>query len=556
MDFNHYYKNDELEQVLQDWAARFPLLVTLETIGHSYEKRPVWLLTVTNQESGAHNTKPAMWLDANIHATELAGTTAVLFILNSLLEGYGNGERITRLLDENVLYIVPRINPDGAHQALADTPRFIRSGVRPYPYPEQKPGLVEQDIDGDGRILQMRMVDPSGDWKVSTADPRLLEKRLPHESGGTYYRLLTEGIIKDYDGFTIPVAPNISGLDFNRNFPFQWHPENEQFGAGDFPASEPEIQSVTRFVASHPNINIALTFHTYSRVLLRPYSTKPDDQMNFADVTLFKRIGQIGTEITGYPNISTYHDFRFEPNEITYGAFDDWVYDQFGMVAFTIEQWDLADAAGIKKKSIMDWFKEHPVEDDLAILRWADENIGPDAFVDWFAYQHPQLGSVELGGWNVLTTWRNPPVHKLQAEVERHLPFVLALGEMLPKITLPLLDVKRLGENTWAVRAGVENTGYLAAFTTNQARTRKAVRPVRAVLELPEGARLVEGRSEMEIGHLEGRSNKFGYALDVGPTDNRGLAVWLVEAAPGTQIAVKVISERAGTLVRTLELGS
>ncbi len=555
MDFNHYYKNDELEQVLQDWAARFPSLFTLETIGQSYEKRPVWLVTITNQESGAHDTKPAMWLDANIHATELAGTTAVLFILNSLLEGYGKGERITRLLDENVLYVVPRINPDGAEQALSDTPRFIRSGVRPYPYPEQMPGLIEQDIDGDGRVLQMRIIDPSGDWKNSAADPRLLEKRLPHEHGGTYYRLLTEGMIKDYDGFTIPVPPNISGLDFNRNFPFQWRPENEQYGAGDFPASEPEIQAVTRFVASHPNINVALTFHTYSRVLLRPYSTKPDDQMNFGDVTLFKRIGQIGTEITGYPNISTYHDFRFEPNEITYGAFDDWVYDQFGMVAFTIEQWDLADAAGIKKKSIMDWFKEHPIEDDLAILRWADENIGPDAFIDWYAYQHPQLGAVELGGWNMLTTWRNPPAHKLQAEVERHLPFVLALGEMLPKITLPLLDARRLGENTWSVRAGVENTGYLAAFTTNQARARKAVRPARVVIELPEGARLVEGRAEIEIGFLEGRSNKFSFALDVAATDNRGLAIWLVEAAPGTQIAVKVIAERAGTLVKTFRLG-
>jgi murein tripeptide amidase MpaA len=555
MDFNHYYKNDELEDVLQQWAARYPALVTLESIGQSYEKRPIWLVTVTNQATRPEGEKPAIWLDANIHATELAGTTALLYILHHLLTGYGDEERITRLLDGNVLYVVPRINPDGANQALADSPRFIRSGVRPYPHQDQLPGLIEQDIDQDGRILQMRILDSAGDWKINALDPRLMEKRRPDENGGVYYRLLTEGIIKDYDGFTIPVPPNISGLDFNRNFPFQWRPEIDQRGAGDYPASEPEIQAVTRFFSAHRNINIALTFHTYSRVLLRPYSTRPDDQMDFGDVTLYKRLGKIGTELTGYPNYSTYHDFRFEPGEITYGAFDDWVYDQFGVIAFTVELWDLADEAGVKKKSIMEWFAEHPIEDDLTILRWADENIGPGGYIDWYKYDHPQLGRVELGGWNVLTTWRNPPANRLQSEVERHLAFVLALGDTLPSISIPFLDAKRLGENTWAVRAGIENTGYLPAFTTNQARKQKAVRPVRAAIDLPPGARLVEGRNEVEIGHLEGRSNKFGIAIDPTPTDHRGLALWLVEADPGTLVTVTVHAERAGIVRKSLALG-
>lgn len=555
MNFNHYYQNEELQQVLEDWAERYPALFHLNRLGQSYEGRPVWQVTVTNTATGADTEKPAVWLDANIHATELAGTTAVLYILHHLLEGYGQNARITRLLDRNVIYAVPRINPDGAAQAMAASPRYIRSGVRAYPHPDQKPGLVEKDIDGDGKILQMRIRDDAGDWKISAGDPRMLEKRAPDESGGEYYRLLTEGIIEDYDGFTIPIPPNLSGLDFNRNFPFQWRPEVDQRGAGDYPASEPEIQSVVRFVAGHPNINVALTFHTYSRVLLRPYSTRPDDQMDFGDVTLFKRVGKIGTELTGYPNMSTYHEFRFEPNEVTYGAFDDWVYDQFGMIAFTIELWDLASAAGIQKKSVMEWFADHPAEDDLAVLRWADENIGPGGFEEWRVFQHPQLGAVELGGWNMIHTWRNPPEHLLEAEVSRHLSFVLALGDMLPAVALQLMEARRLGERTWAVRAGVENPGYLGTSTTNQARKQRAVRPVRARIELPETARLVEGHSEIDLGHLEGRSNKFGFALDTAATDNRALAYWVVEADPGSSVTVSIISERAGTARKTLQLG-
>lgn len=554
MNFDHYIKNEELEETIQAWATRFPQLITLETIGQSYEKRAIWLLTVTNQATGAHSDKPAMWLDANIHATELTGTSAVLFILNRLLEDYGKDERATRLLDTSTLYVVPRINPDGAAQALADQPRFIRSGVRAYPFPEQQPGLVEQDIDGNGKILQMRIQDRSGDWKISAVDPRLLEKRRPDESEGVFYRLLSEGLIRDYDGFTIPTPPDISGLDFNRNFPFQWRSEVEQRGAGDYPASEPEIQAVVRFVASHPNINTALTFHTYSRVLLRPYSTKPDDQMDPGDVNLFKRLGKIGSDLTGYPHMSTYHGFRFEPNDLTYGAFDDWAYDQFGMIAFTVELWDLPSEAGVKRAAILEWYKEHPLEDDLAILQWADEHAAPGGFVDWFSYQHPQLGEVELGGWDFLQTWRNPPPRLLQAEIERHLPFVLALGEMLPKLDLPLLEARRLGERTWMIRAGVENTGYLPTFTTNQARSRKSVRPVLAKIELSSDARLIEGHREVTLGYLEGRSNKFGTSTDSASTDNRGLAVWLVEADPGTAVTVVVTAERAGTVRRTLQL--
>ena len=243
MDFNHYFTNEELETLLPELVSTHPGLTSLRSIGESYEKRPIWLLTLTNTSNGSDTEKPAVWVDANIHATEIAGTTTALRIIYSLLEGYGKDERITRLLDHSAFYIVPRVNPDGAALAMAPQPRYIRSGVRAYPWPEKEEGLHTQDVDGDGRILQIRIQDPNGDWKISSLDPRLMEKRSPTEFGGTYYRLLPEGLIEDYDGYLIKVARQPEGLDFNRNFPFQWRPEGEQEGAGPYPASEPEIKA-------------------------------------------------------------------------------------------------------------------------------------------------------------------------------------------------------------------------------------------------------------------------------------------------------------------------
>jgi murein tripeptide amidase MpaA len=556
MEFNHYFTNEELETVLKSWAEQYPNIFQLQELGRSHQNAPIWLVTLTNAATGSDTEKPAIWLDGNIHATELAGTTTTLYFLDQVLSAYQKDERITRLIDTCTFYVVPRINPDGAAAAMDASPHFLRSGVRPYPWEEADEGLHVQDIDGDSRILQMRIPDPNGDWKVWEGDERFLIKREPTDFGGQYYRILPEGLIENYDGYLINIARPTAGLDFNRNFPFEWRPESDQNGAGPFPASEPEIQAVVGFVAAHPNINVALTFHTFSRALLRPFSTRPDDQMETLDLSVFKILGDIGTRLTGYRNISTFHDFLYSPKEITTGAFDDWVYDHLGVFVFTVELWDLPTEAGIQDRKFIDWFLKHPQEDDILILNWVDKHIGPDGYINWYPFEHPQLGPVELGGWNTLYTWRNPPHALMQKEAERHLPFILVLADLLPHLALHTLKVKPAGESTWTIDLVVENSGYFPSYTSQQARKRQVIRPVTAELALPEGCRILLGKPRMEAGHLEGRTNKDDVASVFGrsPTDNRAHVQWLVEGPRGSQLDLTVRSERAGQIHRTLTL--
>ena len=52
MDFNHYFTNQEIETLINEWAETYPDLVTLSNIGKSHENRPVWVLTLTNCATG------------------------------------------------------------------------------------------------------------------------------------------------------------------------------------------------------------------------------------------------------------------------------------------------------------------------------------------------------------------------------------------------------------------------------------------------------------------------------------------------------------------------
>ena len=486
---------------------------------------------------------------------------AALFLINRLVEGYGSDPKITRILDEQVVYVVPRLNPDGAEEALADKPRFVRSGTRPYPFTDKQDGLHEEDVDGNGRLLQMRMPDPSGDWKISDRDPRLMVKRAPDEEGGQYYRLFDEGLIENYDGVMINPAPPLSGLDFNRNFPFEWRPEGAQPGAGDYPGSESEIRAAMDFVTKHPNIYGALTYHTFSRAILRPYSTKSDDEMDTADKWVYEAIGERGTEITGYPCVSVYHHFRYHPKEVTSGAFDDWLFDHKGIFTFTVELWDLPTAAGVeekgKEKKFMEWFRKHPLADDYKILDFVNRHA-PEALVPWYAFDHPQLGSVELGGWDMLYSWRNPPHALLEAEVAPQADFAIAFAALAPRLQWREVKVTPLGEGAYHILAVVENGGFLPTYVSQRSLTVKAVQPVRLELELGEGAELIGGKAKSKIGQLEGRSNKLEVSGmgAASPTDNRGKAEWVVQAPVGATVKLRAVSERAGTLRRDIALRS
>lgn len=552
--FDTYYRYDALTQFLRAWAEQYPQLCRMESLGPSHEGRDIWILIITNAASGTDTEKPAYWVDGNIHATEVSASTAALYLAHKLLTQYGIDPKVTYALDTRVFYVVPRLNPDGAEWALADNPKYIRSSTRPYPRTDQLDGLIEEDVDGDGRILQMRLKDSNGAWKLHSDEPRLMIPREPDEPpGGDFYRLLSEGRIQNYDGVTIKQAPVLQGLDLNRQFPVFWAPTER--GAGPYPASEAETRAAVQFITDHPNITGSISFHTFSGVNLRPPTKAGDDSLPTQDLYTYRKIGEKGTELTGYQAVSVFHDFKYDPKEYIKGTFDDWMYEYLGTFSWTTEIWSVQKQAGIKDFKFIDWFREHPVEDDLAILKWNDEVLAGHGYVDWYPFEHPQLGMVELGGWDDMYVWANPPRQLLEKEIAPLADFALYCGLISPRLELHSLDVRSVG-NIHTIRLVVHNTGWLPTNVSEQALAQKAVRELEVDIELPEDARLLVGEKKTFLGQLKGRDDQWRFPLWIDfSTGERAKVEWVVQAPPGTEVKFVAAHPRAGTVRATVLLG-
>ena len=558
VQFDRFYRYDDLTRLIQAFADENPHLMRVESIGKSHEGRDIWVVTVTNVATGEASDKPALWVDGNIHATEVSPSSACLYLLNTLARGYGKDDAITRCLDSRAFYICPRVNPDGAEWALADTPKFIRSSTRPYPYDEEPVhGLLTEDIDGDGRILAMRVPDPNGAWKASSEEPRLLARREPDETGGQYYRILPEGRLRDYDGVEITIQPPKEGLDLNRNFPALWRQEYEQRGAGAYPTSEPEVNALVSYIAGHPNITGGVAFHTFAGVLLRPFSHQSDENFAAEDLWTYQKIGAKGTEITGYPNISVFHDFKYHPKSVITGALDDWMVAHLGVFAWTVEIWSPQREAGITNYKYIDWFREHPFEDDVKLLKWSDEALAGKGYVDWYPFEHPQLGPVELGGWDDFYAFSNPPSQFLERELAKFPQWVVWLLNISPRLNLFEATATPLGGDAYRVRLAVQNSGWLPTYVMKTALEHKLVRGVVCEIELPEGASLGTGHSRQALGQIEGRAYKpsspFGW--EVGdPTTDRACAEWIVQAPQGGVVKLSARHDRAGVVRAEVKL--
>jgi murein tripeptide amidase MpaA len=214
--------------------------------------------------------------------------------------------------------------------------------------------------------------------------------------------------------------------------------------------------------------------------------------------------------------------------------------------------WSPIAQAGIKNYKFIDWFREHTVADDLKLLRWSDKKLDGQGYVDWYEFDHPQLGNVELGGWNWLSTWTNPPAKFLENEIKPFPKWLVWHALISPKLNLREAEVSALGKDTYRLRIVLENTGWLPSNVTQKALERK-VRGLVCEIELPKGAKLESGKLREELGQLEGRAYKEAMLGGEG-TGDRLKVEWIVHAPKGGKVKVIARHERAGTIKTELEL--
>ena len=481
-----YHTYDETVAMLNELAEDYPQLVELYSIGKTATgQREMWMMEITNKNTGPASSKPGAYFDGNQHDNEVMGGEVATFLPYYLLTQYGKSEEITRLLDTRVLYILPLANPDGAEAYITGRvdwdPMAIDNADRLYDRGENGDDGPE-DLDGDGEILKMRVENPDGDWKTYDKDPRIMVRREEGDSTGTFYDLYDEGIDSDEDG-EINNDPPHTRFITNRNYPGHWSSDDGKYrGAGDYPLDEKNSRNIVEFIVHHPNIAMIESYHTTSGVHLRPFSARPTKDLPRKDLQDYTAILAMGTEITTYPQASIYHEFTTIDPELSpeeqpgtrHGVFVDWGYLHHGIFSTTTELWTMEDFVNevgwgeIPRDkplfAIPGRYRRPDVQ--AKVLQWLDEQEGApelsgQKYVDWKAYNHPSLGKVELGGFTKYWLRNPPPGPYFKKVAIDQAEFAMRRGLLTPLVKIRDVNVSPTDENTWTVRAKIVNEGYL-----------------------------------------------------------------------------------------------
>jgi hypothetical protein len=349
VDFASYPSSAGVQAFCFELAAAYPGLVTVTEIGRSYERRAILSLRLAGGQ-GDPDSRPALQLDGQHHAREPIAQLAVLYTAWHLVSGYGTDPLATHLLDTRTIYIVPMVNPDG-NEIYLDQYWGQRKNARP------------TDDDGDGKLDEdphEGLVGPSAYQIYEAVFSPAWRDRHPvnpfvvgWRSGVRRWKAI--GFFDEATGRFIPQLDNDGdgktnedppgGVDLNRNYPAGW--ENcssdpaSQIYRGTAPWSEPETRAVRDLFTAHPNIRIAVSYHSGDDRLAPPGI--PGDQLT-ADYELLELVGIKASELTeAYGFTGTRHQHGSPRAD---GETRAWTYE-LGILTWLVEAYCISQRADI-----------------------------------------------------------------------------------------------------------------------------------------------------------------------------------------------------------------
>ncbi|KID57830.1 peptidase [Pseudoalteromonas luteoviolacea] len=107
-----YASYQDTIDALQSAMSEHPHLIRLQSIGQTWEGRPIMLVTVSLDVTYADD-KPALLYTGSIHAREWIGNELALKFIQYITENYRFNPKLQNALTRNTLYMVPCLNPDG-----------------------------------------------------------------------------------------------------------------------------------------------------------------------------------------------------------------------------------------------------------------------------------------------------------------------------------------------------------------------------------------------------------------------------------------------------------
>lgn len=113
MFFKLYRSLETIDMWLNMISETYPDIVVLETIGETYEKRPLRVVHVSVPSEHPEDQKKTVVITGGVHAREWISISTVLYTIYEMLNHYDNNpDLIEELAKLNFLFI-PTLNPDG-----------------------------------------------------------------------------------------------------------------------------------------------------------------------------------------------------------------------------------------------------------------------------------------------------------------------------------------------------------------------------------------------------------------------------------------------------------
>jgi hypothetical protein len=471
LTWDRWLDHEELGERMQLMARTWPKFLTLSSMGDSYGGRELWIMTVNNPDTGPELSKAGMYIEANVHGNEIQGGEMCLYTIWYLMENYDRNPEIKELVDERVFYIAPTVNPDGRDYFLHGTGSGSRTGH--VPVDSDGDGLFDEDgpddLNGNGMIEQIRKHVPGqGTHRISRDDPRLMEAVPPGEMGD-WILLGSEGLDNDGDGRVNEDPPG--GYDGNRNYGADWQPDYIQGGAMAYPFQLPESRATQEFLAAHPNIAGAQSYHNTGGMILRGPGSAWYGDYPASDLRAYDEIGETGERILPWYN----YIIIWQGLYTVHGGSIDWTSDGHGILSYSNELWNGSKyfQSPLLTEQMQD--DRTPISRGLSRFFFDEFLEFGEQYAEWTPFDHPEFGPVEMSGTGKLTGRINPRFMSMEA-FHRNMAFTLYHADVMPLMKMGETKVESLGGGMYKVWVDITNERVIPSITA-RGMSNRVVRP-------------------------------------------------------------------------------
>jgi hypothetical protein len=292
-----YHTYAEMTAALQSLAGAHKTIARISSIGKTRGGRDIWAVEIANPAGVPPAKRPALLVAANFEGDHLVGSEIALSVAEFLLNNYAGNAEVKQRLDNSTIYVIPRVNPDGAEGTFAPVKTGRRANTSPRD--DDNDGRTDEDgpedLNNDGFITIMRVKAAGGEYMIDPDEPRLMKKADPKKGETGAYKIFWEGKDNDSDGFINEDPPG--GTDINRNFAHEYPYYKAE--AGPHMVSEDESRALMEWIIAHRNVAAILTFGESDNLIVPPTSAGRLGQARELDLVRFADSSAAGARTMG-----------------------------------------------------------------------------------------------------------------------------------------------------------------------------------------------------------------------------------------------------------------